>query len=241
MQPPLDLTAAATTAGSLVHQAMQAVTGFMRTERLKAGDFLPGEQHFARELGVSRAVMREAFGKLAALRLIDVANGRRPRVSTVDMSVMAVSLDHAVNTAQVTFREVWDVRRTLELRTAALAAQLRTDEEAQAILHHARSMTSSRDDFERMTQHDVALHQTIAVASRNAMFAHIVASFSGLMAETVPVAWKTRSTEQERESVLLCHRRLAETIADRDPVAAERAMDAHFDDSIRTLMGAGYD
>jgi DNA-binding FadR family transcriptional regulator len=68
-----------------------------------------------------------------------------------------------------------------------------------------------------------------------------VASFSGLMAETVPVAWKTRSTEAERESVLQCHRRVAETIADRDPVAAERAMDAHFDDSIRTLMGAGYD
>jgi DNA-binding FadR family transcriptional regulator len=238
---PLPDAPAAATAGTLVHQAMQAVTGFIRSERLKAGDWLPGELHFARELGVSRAVMREAFGKLAALRLIDVANGRRPRVSTVDMSVMAVSLDHAVNTAQVTFREVWDVRRTLELRTAALAASLRTDEEAAAILHHARSMTACRDDFARMTQHDVALHQAIAIASRNALFAHIVASFSGLMAETVPVAWKTRSTEAEREGVLECHRRVAEAIADRDAAAAERAMDAHFDDSIRALMGAGYD
>jgi DNA-binding FadR family transcriptional regulator len=47
---------------------MNAVTGYIRDQRLRVGDTLPGEAHFAELLGVSRAVMREAFGALAAPR-----------------------------------------------------------------------------------------------------------------------------------------------------------------------------
>src|SRR3546814_13895240 len=78
--------------------------------------------------------MREAFGALTALRLVDVGNGRKPRVAAIDGSVMAASMGHAVNTAQVSLADVWEVRRTLELRTAELAAIHRSEEQA-----HARS------------------------------------------------------------------------------------------------------
>src|SRR6476469_10510648 len=78
---------------SLVRRAMDAVNTHIRDEALRVGDTLPGEGHFAEQLGVSRAVMREAFGALAALHLIDVGNGRRPRVAAIDGSVMATSLD----------------------------------------------------------------------------------------------------------------------------------------------------
>ncbi|RYD47584.1 MAG: FadR family transcriptional regulator, partial [Sphingomonadales bacterium] len=116
--------------GSLVQNAVQAVRAHIRDNDLKAGDTLPGESHFAGTLGVSRAVMREAFGALAALRQIDVANGRRARVAAIDGSVMAASLDHAVSTSQISFAEVWDVRRTVELRIAELAAIRRTPAQA---------------------------------------------------------------------------------------------------------------
>ena len=136
--------------GSLVQQAMEAVSGFIRDHGLRVGDTLPGEAHFASTLGVSRAVMREAFGALAALRVIDVANGRKPRVGAMDGSVIAASLDHAVSTAQVSVSEVWDVRRTIELRTAELAATERTDEEASEIEALAARMAAEADDLERM-------------------------------------------------------------------------------------------
>ena len=109
--------------GSLVDHAVRRVRDHIRAHDLKVGDTLPGEGQFAAELGVSRAVMREAFGALAALKVLDVANGRRARVGAIDGSVMGQSIDHAVATAQVSVAEVWDVRRTLELRTAELAAQ----------------------------------------------------------------------------------------------------------------------
>ena len=194
---------------------------------------------FAQELGVSRPVMREAFGGLAALRLIDVGNGRRPRVGAFDGEAIAASLDHAISTAQVTVPQVWDVRRTLERRTAALAAMCRTDKEASEILGHADAMFRHRKDFGLMTEHDVALHQAIARASHNVLFAHVVGSFGRMMTEAVPLAWKTRTSEKQRAVILDRHRNIAEAIANADPVAAERAMDLHFDESIKRLLDAG--
>jgi GntR family transcriptional repressor for pyruvate dehydrogenase complex len=224
--------------GSLVRRAMQAVTGHIRAQRLRVGDTLPGEAHFAAEMGVSRAVMREAFGALAALKLIDVGNGRRPRVAALDGSVMAASLDHAISTAQVTVPEIWDVRRTIELRTAVLAAEHRSDDEASAILRLAEAMAADGEDLGRMTRHDIAFHEAIARASHNALFVQIVTSFGPLMEVAVPAAWRTRVAERQRETMIYRHGGLAEAIARRDPEAAGAAMDSHFDASIADILKA---
>ncbi len=222
--------------GSLVRQAMQAVTGHIREQHLRVGDTLPGEGHFASELGVSRAVMREAFGALAALNLIEVANGRKPRVAAIDGSVIAASLDHAVSTAQVSVAQVWDVRRTLEGRTAALAAQNRTDAEAAQLFALVEAMAAQPDGRGDTVNHDIAFHLLIAQASRNELFRQIVSSFAPLMEVAVPAAWQTRETEAERASTLDRHRDVARAIADRDPEAARAAMEEHFASSIGRIL-----
>jgi DNA-binding FadR family transcriptional regulator len=217
---------------------MGAVADHIRSQALRVGDVLPGEAHFAHELGVSRAVMREAFGALAALNRIEVVNGRKPRVAAIDGSVMAAALDHAVATAQVTVPQVWDVRRTLELRTAALAAEHRTDSEAAHLLEIAAAMARDAGDLAETTAHDIAFHQAIAQASRNELFSQIVASFGPLMEVAIPTAWRTRQTAAQRRVVLSRHLNVAQAIADRDPQAARAAMDAHFDASIDDLLAA---
>ncbi|MCP3735742.1 FadR family transcriptional regulator [Sphingomonas sp. RP10(2022)] len=222
--------------GSLVDQAVRRVRDHIRDCDLKVGDTLPGEGQFASDLGVSRAVMREAFGALAALRVLDVGNGRRARVGAIDGSVIAASIDHAVATAQITTSEVWDVRRTLELRTAALAAEHRSDADARLIVDHAARMTASSDDLHQLIRHDIAFHQTIAHASGNGLFHQIVRSFEQLMRVAVPTAWHTRQTPVQRDTVFAIHRDLAAAIADRDPRAAATLMDAHFDRAISDIF-----
>lgn len=224
--------------GSLVQQAMDAVTGHIRTENLRVGDTLPGEAHFAGLLGVSRAVMREAFGALAALRLIDVGNGRKPRVGAMDGSVIAASLDHAVSTAQVSVPEIWDVRRTIELRTAELAALNRTDAEAEEIVALAEAMAEAGDDLPRRTEHDIAFHEAIARATHNALFVQIVNSFGPLMQVAVPAAWQTRIAAQQQRTMIERHRAVAQAILRRDPIVATMAMGDHFDASIGDLLKA---
>ncbi|MXP29733.1 FCD domain-containing protein [Porphyrobacter algicida] len=223
-------------ASSLVQRAVDAVNAHMLKHELKVGDTLPGEGHFAEQLGVSRAVMREAFGALAALRLIDVGNGRRPRVGAIDGSVMGASMSHAVTTKQVTVAEVWDVRRTLELRTAELAARNRTDEQVRTIIAEADAMMAAGEDLEKVTFHDIRLHQAISQASGNMLLIQIIRSFEPLMHVAVPAAWHTRETKAQRQTVLEQHRHLAEMIAIGDANAASAAMHAHFERSIGSIL-----
>ncbi|MEE4453143.1 FadR/GntR family transcriptional regulator [Novosphingobium resinovorum] len=218
--------------GSLVDLAVQAVRNHIRDHDLKVGDSLPGEGQFATSLGVSRAVMREAFGALAALRLLDVGNGRRARVGAIDGSVMGASLEHAVTTSQISVADVWDVRRTLEVRIAALAAERRSAEQAEQILALAEAMVRDQGDMARVTAHDTAFHQVLAAATGNVLFAQIVRSFAPQMEVAVPKAWETRHAQEEKAGILSLHRRIARAIADGDSGNAAAAMEAHFDASI---------
>ena len=221
---------------SLVAQAMDAVKAYIREQALRVGDTLPGESYFAEKLGVSRAVMREAFGGLAALRLIDVANGRRAKVGALDGSVIADSLEHALSTSQIRVADVWDVRRTIEMRTAALAARNATPSQAARIVALAEAMSKDDQPHDETTEDDIEFHLAIAEASGNALFNQIVVSFVPLMRVTVPKAWNTRQTPEQRADILGRHRRLAWAIANRDPEEAERSMAAHFDEAIGALL-----
>ena len=219
-----------------VRRVVEAVTEHIRGEHLRVGDTLPGEGWFATELGVSRAVMREAFGAMSALRLIDVANGRRPRVAAIDSSVFAVSLDHAISTAQITVAEVWEVRRTLEVRTAALAARHRTPSQLKALRRLAAGMMDDAGDVRAVTEYDIALHRTIAEAGRNALYLQIVSSFAPLMEVAVPAAWRTRTGVDQRSTMITRHEAIVDAIASRDTDAAAAAMAAHFDASIGDIL-----
>lgn len=221
---------------SLVQTAIDAVNGYIRDKDLRVGQSLPGEAFFAERLGVSRAVMREAFGALAALKLIDVANGRKPRVGALDGSVIAASLDHAISTAQINVADVWDVRRTIEQRTAALAAENATPEQAARIVELAEELALHHSEGDATTDADIAFHLAIAEASGNELFKQIVASFTPLMRIAVPRAWRTRHSPEQQVDILDRHRRLARSIADRDPKAAARWMEAHFDEAIGALL-----
>jgi len=220
---------------TLVQSAIEAVRAYISANGLKVGDTLPSEGRFAEEIGVSRPVMREAFHALSALSVIDVGNGRRARVGAMDGSVIASSIGHAVSTAQVSLADVWDVRCTLELRTAELAAECRSDAQADAILAAARTL-SQVSDPEAITAADTAFHQNIAEASGNALFYQIVRSFEQMMLVAIPQAWAGRRTQDERDESIRLHLEIAEAIAEKDAARAREAMNDHFARSIGDLF-----
>ena len=217
---------------SRVQFVMRQVADHIGREGLKVGDQLPSETRFVELLGVSRPVVREAFGALAALNIIDVGNGRRPRVSAVNGSVLASSLEHAVRTQQISVQEVWETRRIIEIETIALAAVRRSDEEAARIVALASAMAQSAPGSPELMRLDLSLHKAIAQASRNGLMARIIASFEPLLEATIPVAWSKVQSDAHHAVMLERHRELAETIRLRDPDAARQAMDDHFDRAV---------
>ncbi len=237
-QPAAELRPAGGQSG-LVERAMQAIKDHIRDHGLVAGDPLPSENGFAAALNVSRPVVREAFRSLASLKLIDVGNGRRARVSHIDASVLGLVLDHAVHTDQISIQQIYDVRRTIEMRTVALAAVRRTPREAEAIAAHADAMRANFSEPSNVMVHDIAFHEAIAQASRNPLFALIVSSFSVVTRQTWSISWVSRPTDAVRMESIATHEVIARAIQAGDPRAATDAMAEHFDQSVRALIIAG--
>ena len=116
----------------------------------------------------------------------------------------------------------------------------RNEAQARSIGDHALAMRQAGEDLAAQAEHDIAFHAAIARASRNPVFALLVDSFADLMRQTCPIGWRSRRTEAERRAVFDQHDRIAEAVAARDPAAAEAAMDAHFELSLRALANSGF-
>jgi GntR family transcriptional regulator, transcriptional repressor for pyruvate dehydrogenase complex len=225
--------------GSLVSRVVQELRHLIREESLKIGDIIPSEAALCERLGVSRTVVREAYKAMAAMRLIDVGNGRRARVAAVDNVVLALGLDHAVQVDQITAQQILDVRRTIEMRTVSLATLHRTDRQADEIASHAAHMRSDFLDGEKVIHHDIAFHEAIARSTRNPMFSLIVGSFHLVTRQTWQTGWTARDSDAARYASVECHEAIAAAIKEKDAQRAIATMAQHFDDTVTVLLSNG--
>jgi GntR family transcriptional regulator, transcriptional repressor for pyruvate dehydrogenase complex len=165
--------------------------------------------------------------------------GRRASVAKLDTGAMSMVIEHGITTQQISVHQVYDVRRTIEMRTVTLAAMRRSDAEAAGIIESARLMRENYKSPDTVMEHDIAFHERIAAASHNPVFALIVTAFSGVTRRTWVIGWKTRSSDEEQLKMIKGHENIADAILKGDPRLAAEHMAAHFDKSIKALIDAG--
>jgi DNA-binding FadR family transcriptional regulator len=228
-----------TEAGGLVERTVADIRRYIKESQLRAGDVMPTETTLAGQLGVSRTVMREAMRALAALRILDVGNGRRARVAAPDADALSMIIDHTVYTGQLSVQQTLDVRRTLESRTVSLAALRRTDSQARELLDLVERMSEELHNPLTVMELDIRFHEVIAQASGNSLYTILVHAFRVITQQTWDIGWRGRGTEENRRENIACHGRIATAIMMQDPIRAEAAMTEHFDSSVNVLLKAG--
>lgn len=228
-----------TSSDGRVDGVIAALTSYIRDNELGPGDSLPSELALSKDLGVSRTVVREAFRSLAAMRLLDLHVGKRARVAELDHGAMSLMIEHGVGTEQINVHQIYDVRRTIEMRTASLAALRRSDEEARILIDHATAMETEFQLPETVMEHDLAFHLAIAKASKNPIFSLILGAFQTVSRQTWPIGWRSRSSDEERRAMNALHLAIAKAILAGDPQEASQLMAKHFDESAKALLAAG--
>lgn len=222
-----------------VSKVTDAVVKLIHDEGLVPGDSLPSEGVFAQQLSVGRGVVREAFKSLEALGILELAIGKRARVSKLKSHVLGMLMEHAVMTTQVNVQQAFDLRRTLEMRTVRLAAFRRTEADLLAIRHAAKGMRGHGTGADSPGEHDIAFHVAIARATQNPLYPLLVdGCVRMLIRNTAPISWAARQNA-ERMAMHDLHDVIMDAIAERDAAAAEAAMAAHFDNCIQALVSAG--
>jgi DNA-binding GntR family transcriptional regulator len=167
------------------------------------------EQEVARQMGVSRQPVRDAFWRLSQLGLVQIQPQRATTVALIS--------EEAVLQARF-------VRTALETETARVAARVRSEAQLTELtaLVAAQEASVAADDRVRFHELDDAFHQAIAAISGNA---HAWSLIRDNKAHMDRARWLSLDVGARR--ALDDHVRILAALRDGDPDRAADEMRAH--------------
>jgi GntR family transcriptional repressor for pyruvate dehydrogenase complex len=195
---------------------------------LPAGTRLPSERQLCEEFGVARTSVREAVQGLISIGLLE-RRGNRVHVLEELPNVRAETDGH-----QTQVRELFEVRRLIELPMTELAACRATPEERQELVELAQRFSEELpvDEFRAL---DRAFHWAVARASHNALLAEVYGKVLAALFESEK--WESMLTDERNlgavrgiiERSCQQHRQIADAIATGEAVGALEAVAGHLE------------
>lgn len=220
---------------SLTLRVTNYIFDHIRQNHLSLGEGLPSELRTSTELNVSRGVVREAFRSLEVAGIIEKENGRSPRVGALNSSFLRHLLVHALLTRQVSLKQVLELRASIEVEAAALAAQRRTDVHIQRLWTAVEGMRKSLDRTNPFVQHDLKFHHIISVATGNPLIDIISGAMYESIQESMRAGLNKRRGKDDIQKVADIHAAIAAAIEDGSPTQAAQKMRKHFEETFRAL------
>jgi GntR family transcriptional regulator, transcriptional repressor for pyruvate dehydrogenase complex len=219
------------TLNNLSDQVAQYLVRYIRDHRLQSGAQIPSELRISEELEISRGVVREACRALETIGVLDIGNGRSPRVSPLNNRAVLQFLQHAIGTQQASEEQVFDVRSSIEVRAAEIAALTRTDEDARTLRLEAAAMRKAGQVRERFVKADVRFHEVIGGATGNPLFVLLGSALRESLDLTIRAGFDSRKSRTELNRVVQIHEAIAAAIVARKPAEAGRLMTIHFEEA----------
>jgi GntR family transcriptional repressor for pyruvate dehydrogenase complex len=134
--------------------------------RLKPGDALPTERQLAESLAVGRSSVREALRILESRGLISSA-GNGAFVVAEPGNPLNASLALLVEMLDGDLRELFEVRKILEVEMAGLAAERRSEEDIERMGRAIEAMEEGIGSADQYIAGDLEFHQAVVEATGN--------------------------------------------------------------------------
>lgn len=218
--------------GGLPNRVKKQLFEMISSGRLGPGDRLPAERELARQLGVSRNVVREALRSLVDMNILEARQGAGVFVASLDIESLIEPLQFVVSLERTTLRKLVEARLVIEPGIAELAAQRGSDADRAAL--HALLDESIRSS--RAPQHfleiDVKLHGRIVQMAGNPFLARIMDSLGSLARSSREF---TNAVPAMREAAQVDHERIVAAVQARDGAAARAIMHEHLEHVAATL------
>ena len=194
---------------------------------LQPGEKLPTEREFADILGVSRATIRQAVARLAALGVLESRRGRRGGtfVGVFERSVeSSQAVLRSLEPVHHELESLFDYRSLVEQLIARTAAARRTKTDMREIRKALSAYGAARGASESRKA-DRALHGAIAIAARND---HLRQLSDGLVSR-VNLGFSTEPYSDVLHDIALTqHTALVQAVCDGDQNSAAEIAGRHF-------------
>ncbi len=194
---------------------------------LRSGDRLPTERVLAEQFQASRTAVREAMKILAQKGLVEMRPGRGTIVINGAPEAMqnSIGLVMKLQVGEVGGSDnLVEVREILETEIAALAAARATENEIAAMREAIRVMDVSLSDADAYIAADNQFHRALAKATQNSLILILIDSIVNPLSEQRKHIF---AVEGGPERGQFHHRRILESIIQRNPENARAAMHAH--------------
>jgi GntR family transcriptional regulator, transcriptional repressor for pyruvate dehydrogenase complex len=187
------------------------------------GDKFPPERELSKQLGVSRASVREAIRVLEGEGYVETRRGSSGGINVLDRAQTEDRLADIIRAKLPEIEQAIDFRLAVECSAVRLAAVRRTDEDLAILRAAFATMTESRET-RRFRAADSAFHQGIARAAQNDWMERSIEDARAFLWMTVDkVAGTVFRTAQ------LHHGQILAAIESSDPDTAERHVAAHIE------------
>ena len=219
----------------LSDRVAQHLVTLIRANKLRPGDQVPSEMSVSAELVISRGIVREAYRSLRMAGILDISNGRPPRVGRLNDGVLAHLLEHALSTEQATAEQALDLRAAIEVRAAELAAENRLPGHVVELHKEVENMRANISNQDAFAEADARFHEVIGTGTGNPLFELIGSALRGALKSSIRAGLRNRVVQAELDQVVVTHQRIADAISDRDAIQAREYMIIHFREALRSF------
>lgn len=225
---------------SLAHDLVAELSARIRDGAIKPGDKLPTESAIMAEQGVSRTVVREAISRLQAAGLVETRHG----IGTFVLDTPKEGPFRIDPATIVTLRDVLavlELRISLEVESAGLAAQRRSPEQVEAMRQALDALHNAQASGRDAVAADFQFHLRIAEATGNRYFTDIMSHLgASIIPRTRVNSARLAHDDQARylARVNREHEDIFEAIQRSDSDAARAAMRLHLTNSRERLRRA---
>ena len=195
-------------------------------KNMEPGEKLPSERMMSEKFGVSRSNVREAIQKLELYGLLKSIPQSGTFIANIGIVALNGMIDDILRLEEQDFKSLVETRILLELKTARMAANRRTEEDLEKMKEALDAYTEKVLNGEDAVQEDLLFHLAIAKAARNSTintFMLIITPEIITNFEKYHVCDKSLAQEGIKE-----HYAIFEAIKEQKPQKAKQKMKEHF-------------
>ncbi|HBO45622.1 MAG TPA: hypothetical protein DD670_17185 [Planctomycetaceae bacterium] len=188
----------------------------------ESGAAIPPEGRLGESLGVSRTVVREAMRILGAQGLVEVSQGKRPRVRPADPQTVVETFGTYLQRGDHTLLDLIEVRLPLETAMVALAAERATAAQL-AEMEKSIDEMAGATSLPKRVEADARFHELLAESTGNPLFSLLLTTVSGAMRRSR----NQTISKTGADRALKGHSAILAAVRAKDSDAARRAMLEH--------------
>ncbi|MFJ9498136.1 FadR/GntR family transcriptional regulator [Brevibacillus centrosporus] len=197
---------------------------------LAPGDKLPSTKDLSEQFGVGRSTTREALSALKAMGLIDIRQGGNCTVKSTSLPSPTLLPDlQPLLANRQTILELLEVRKSLEVSNAAIAAVKRDEQDLLLLEQILTEMSQHMGNEEVGESTDLRFHSTLARSTHNSIMVQL---FETIASHLELVIRETRRVEIYANQAVSQqffeeHRAIFQALKDQDAHLAQARMKDH--------------